>query len=251
LIAEAGLASRRAAERMILDGRVSVNGAVVRELGAAAMPGRDEVRVDGSALRPPTERTYLLLHKPRGVVTSVRDPHAIHTIMSLLPPGMPRLFPVGRLDRESEGLLLLTDDGDLTERLLHPRYQIEREYAVLVRGPISQPALAKLRAGAEVEGARVRPLHVVVAPPPQPFDSDPAPGTRWLRMTLTEGRKREVRVLCASAGLDVLRLIRVRFGSLTLGALPAGHTRPLIATEVADLLEPQRRRGRKGTQRIQ
>jgi 23S rRNA pseudouridine2605 synthase len=225
---------------MILDGRVSVNGAVVRELGAAAIPGSDEVRVDGRVLRPPTERTYLLLNKPRGVVSSVRDPHASHTIMSLLPPDSPRLFPVGRLDRESEGLLLLTDDGDLTERLLHPRFRIEREYAVLARGSVSQPALAALRAGAEVEGAHVRPLRVEVALPPKPVDGAPAPGTRWLRITLTEGRKREVRILCAAAALDVLRLIRVRFGPLILGPLPPGHTRPLTPSEVTDLKESQR-----------
>jgi 23S rRNA pseudouridine2605 synthase len=160
--------------------------------------------------------------------------------MALLPPDSPRLFPVGRLDRESEGLLLLTDDGDLAERLLHPRYQIEREYAVLVRGSVSQAALAALRAGAEVEGAHVRPLHVEAAPPPPSFGRGSVPGTRWLRMTLAEGRKREVRILCAAAGLDVLRLVRVRLGPLALGDLPAGHTRPLTAAELSALQSPRR-----------
>jgi 23S rRNA pseudouridine2605 synthase len=233
---------------MILEGRVSVNGAIVRELGATAFPGSDEVRVDGNVLHPPATKTYLLLHKPRGVVTSVRDPHAAHTVMSYLPPNAPRLYPVGRLDRESEGLLLLTDDGELTDRLLHPRNRIEREYAVLVRGLVSSPALAALRAGAEVEGAHIRPLRVDVAPPPAPIDSSPVPNTRWLRITLVEGRKREVRVLCAAANFTVLRLIRVRFGPLTLGSLPPGHTRPLTPSELAHLNEPQRR---KGTQRSQ
>jgi pseudouridine synthase len=163
--------------------------------------------------------------------------------MSLLPSDVPRVFPVGRLDRESEGLLLLTDDGDLTERLLHPRYRIEREYAVLVRGAVWEVALAALRAGAEVEGVHVRPLRAEVAPPPVSTGGAAAPGTRWLRMTLTEGRKREVRVLCAAAGLDVLRLIRVRFGPLTLGDLPAGRVRPLSASEVSGLLETQRGKG--------
>jgi 23S rRNA pseudouridine2605 synthase len=236
---------------MILEGRVSVNGAIVRVLGATAIPGSDEVRVDGNTLHPPTQKTYLLLHKPRGVVTSVRDPHAAHTVMSLLPSNSPRLYPVGRLDRESEGLLLLTDDGDLTERLLHPRNRLEREYAVLVRGLVSPPALAAIRAGTEVEGTLVRPLRVEVAPPPAPIDWTPVPDTRWLRVTLVEGRKREVRVLCAAANLTVLRLIRVRFGPLTLGSLPPGRTRPLTPSELTHLNEPQRRRGRKGTQRIQ
>jgi 23S rRNA pseudouridine2605 synthase len=233
---------------MILDGRVSLNGRVVRELGTTAVAGRDDVRLDGNVLHPPAQKTYLLLHKPRGVVTSVRDPHAAHTIMSLLPPDSPRLFPVGRLDRESEGLLLLTDDGDLTERLLHPRHRIEREYAVLVRGPVSPSEMATLRAGAEVEGAPVRPLRVEIMPPPEPINWSPTPATRWLRVTLVEGRRREVRVLCAAARLTVLRLIRVRFGPLTLGSLPPGHTRPLTASELTHLHEPQRRKERKEAQ---
>ncbi|MGD9892153.1 MAG: pseudouridine synthase [Dehalococcoidia bacterium] len=246
LIAGAGLASRRAAERLIRDGRVSVNGVVVRELGASATPGRDQVRVDGNLLTTPAEKTYLLLYKPRGVVSSTRDPHAARTVMSLLPANSPRLFPVGRLDRESEGLLLLTDDGDLTERMLHPRYRLEREYAVLVRGAVAQSALTTMRAGAEVEGAHVRPLCAEVMPPPTPIDGASAPGTCWLRITLTEGRKREVRVLCSAAGLTVLRLIRVRFGPLTLGPLPSGHTRPLTAAEMTHLIEPQRHKERRG-----
>lgn len=233
LIAEAGIASRRAAERLILDGRVTVNGGTVRQLGTTVMPDRDVVQVDGVAVERPSTKSYLLLHKPAGVVTSVSDPHAAHTIMSLLPDDGPRLFPVGRLDRDSEGLLLLTDDGALAERLLHPRNQVEREYLVLVQGDVPERALAALRAGGDVEGARVRPRFVTVGQPPAPFDRVAVPGTRWLRMTLTEGRKREVRVLCAGAGLRVLRLIRIRFGPLLLGDLPAGGRRPLMAEELS------------------
>jgi 23S rRNA pseudouridine2605 synthase len=236
LIAEAGVASRRAAERLIVDGRVTVNGEVVRQLGASAMPGRDEVRVDGALLQPPAVKTYLLLNKPAGVVSSLRDPHAERTVTSLLPPGTPRLYPVGRLDRESEGLLLLTDDGELTDRLLHPRYGVEREYAVLARGDLSPRTLARLRRGAEVEGARVAPVAVQVRPPPAPIGGPVPPGAHWLRFTLTEGRRREVRVLCAAAGLYVLRLIRVRFGPLHLGDLPPGRTRPLTPAELSGLL---------------
>jgi 23S rRNA pseudouridine2605 synthase len=247
LIAEAGLASRRAAERLILEGRVTVNGVAVRQLGATAVPGQDDVRLDGRPLAPPPAKTYLLLHKPAGVVTSVRDPHAVRTIMALLPKDAPRLFPVGRLDRESEGLLLLTDDGELAERLLHPRYRIEREYAVLVRGDVSSRTLAALRDGGEVEGAHVRPLAVAVEPPPAPIGGRTAPGTRWLRITLAEGRKREVRVLCAAAGLAVVRLIRTRFGPLHLGDLPAGGTRPLTPAELRELTADQRMTAASGS----
>ena len=235
LIAEAGLASRRAAERLIAEGRVTVNGAVVRELGSAAIPGQDDVRVDGTPLRPPATKTYLLLHKPPGYVTSVADPHAERTVMALLPPGTPRVYPAGRLDRESEGLLLLTDDGAFAERLLHPRYGLEREYAVLVRGALSHTIVERLREGAEVEGARVAPRSVSVTTPPPPLPPHAPPGSTWLRIALGEGRKREVRVLCAAAGLQVLRLIRVRFGPLQLGNLPAGATRPLTDGEMAAL----------------
>lgn len=239
LIAQAGLASRRAAERLIAQGRVTVNGREVRHPGASAVPGVDEVRVDGVPLRPAATHTYLLLNKPAGYVTTVRDRHAERTVIDLLPPGTSRLFPAGRLDRESEGLLLLTDDGDLAQRLLHPRYQVEREYAVLVRARALEASLARLRAGTTVEGVHVRPRLVERRPPP--FPAAAAPDTRWLRVTLTEGRKREVRVLCAAAGLAVLRLVRVRFGPLTLGDLGAGQTRPLTDGELSALRSPRSR----------
>jgi 23S rRNA pseudouridine2605 synthase len=235
LIAGAGIASRRAAERLIAEGRVSVNGATVTGMGATADPAVDDVRVDGAPLTPPAARTYLLLHKPHGYVTTARDPHATRTVMDLLPPGTARVFPAGRLDRESEGLLLLTDDGALTERLLHPRYGLEREYAVLVRGDLTPATLARLRAGTEVEGAHVTPLRVAAEAPPAPLSGHALPGTHWLRVTLREGRRREVRVLCAAARLDVLRLIRVRFGPLHLGDLPPGQVRALTEVELAAL----------------
>jgi len=235
LIAEAGVASRRAAERLIEDGRVSVNGAVVRGMGTTADPAVDDVRVDGAPLRPPEVKTYLLLHKPSGYVTTARDPHAPRTVIDLLPPGTPRVFPAGRLDRESEGLLLLTDDGSVAERLLHPRYGLEREYAVLVRGDLTPATVARLRAGTEVEGAHVTPFRIAAGPPPATLPRYTPPGSNWLRITLCEGRRREVRVLCAAAGLAVLRLVRVRFGPLHLGDLPPGRTRPLTDAELVSL----------------
>ena len=237
LLAGAGVASRREAERLIADGHVAVNGIVVREPGSAAVPGRDTVTVDGVPVPVGEERphTYLLLHKPRGFVSTVRDPHAERTVMALLPRNLPRVYPVGRLDRDSEGLLLFTDDGDLTERLLHPRNGIEREYAVLVRGDFTGPAVPKLRQGVTVEGVRVKPLSVDRIPPPPGFAGPMPLGSRWLSIVLGEGRKREVRALCAAVHLYVFRLVRVRFGPLELGDLPPGETRPLTRPELRAL----------------
>lgn len=235
LLAEAGVASRRAAERLIAGGHVSVNGVTVRTPGSVVVPDRDDIRVDGVPVRPPRHRTYLLLHKPPGYVTTLHDPHAERTVRDLLPPDTPRVYPVGRLDRDSEGLLLLTDDGALTTRLLHPRFGVEREYAVLVWGAVTPGALARLRDGIIVEGVRVTPVDVRVALPPPPIDRTAPAGTRWLRITVREGRKREVRVMCAAVHLRVLRLIRVRFGPLVLGDLAPGAVRPLTRGEVRAL----------------
>jgi 23S rRNA pseudouridine2605 synthase len=237
LLAEAGIASRREAERLLADGRVAVNGVTVREPGSSAVPGTDTVTLDGVpvALGEARLHTYLVLHKPRGIVTTVRDPHAERTVMDLLPRDLPRVYPVGRLDQDSEGLVLFTDDGDLTERLLHPRNGVEREYAVLVRGDFTGPALPKLRQGVSIEGERVKPLSVEVAWPPEQFRGPLPKGARWLRIVLAEGRKREVRALCAAVHLYVFRLIRVRFGPLELDGLPPGKTRPLSPFELRAL----------------
>ena len=237
LLAEAGIASRREAERFLAEGRVTVNGVAVLEPGSSAVPGQDAVAVDGVpvALAEDRPHTYLLLHKPRGLVTTVRDPHAERTVMDLLPRDVPRIYPVGRLDQDSEGLLLFTDDGELTERLLHPRNGVEREYAVLVRGDFTGPALPKLRQGVTVEGVRVKPRNVEVAWPPVQFKGPLPRGARWLRIVLGEGRKREVRALCAAVHLYIFRLIRIRFGPLELDDLLPGKTRPLTKSELRAL----------------
>jgi 23S rRNA pseudouridine2605 synthase len=249
LLAEAGVASRRAAERLIAEGRVSVNGTIVREPGSTAVLGRDDIRVDGRPIQVPEHHTYLLLHKPPGSVTSLSDPHADRTIADLLPAGTPRVVPVGRLDRDSEGLLLLTDDGELVERLLHPRYGVEREYAVLVRGKVTPGALARLREGIDVDGVRVVPADVRVMLPP-PITGPYPSGTRWLRITVREGRRHEVRAMCAAVHLRVLRLVRVRFGPLVLGDLPQGAIRPLTEKELRDLTDlPPRPPSLKGRER--
>jgi len=235
LLADAGVASRRAAELLIAEGHVTVNGVVVREMGTSAVPGRDRVSVDGAPVHAPRHRTYLILNKPPGYTTTVRDPHAERTVMELLPKDLPRLYPAGRLDRQSEGLLLLTDDGEMAARLLHPRARVEREYAVLVRGTVTPGALERIRKGIEVEGATVVPVAVVQAPPPPPLSQFGPPGSRWLRITVREGRRREVRVMCGAVHLLVIRLVRIRLGPLELGPLPSGETRPLTQQEMKDL----------------
>jgi 23S rRNA pseudouridine2605 synthase len=178
LLAAAGVASRRASEALITSGRVTVNGATVRELGAKADPARDDIRLDGRAVRAPEAHTYLMLHKPAGYTSTVSDPHAKHTVMELLPTDGGRLFPAGRLDRDSEGLLLLTDDGELTQRLLHPRYHLAKEYAVLVRGEIGSQVLWRLRKGTVIEGKRTAPVEVEPAPPPGHIGAEPALSVR-------------------------------------------------------------------------
>jgi 23S rRNA pseudouridine2605 synthase len=242
LLASAGIASRRASEAYITAGRVSVNGQPVRELGARADPSRDDIRVDGQPLRGAVAHTYILLHKPAGYTSTVSDPHAARTVMELLPPHGARLYPAGRLDRDSEGLLLLTDDGELTQRLLHPRYHLAKEYAVLVHGRITEATLRRLRESAPIEGRQTAPVDVEIGDPPPGFA--PAPDTRdgghageavWLRFVLHEGRKRQIRETCARAGLTVERLVRVRMGPLLLGRLPPGRSRRLSPAEVAAL----------------
>jgi pseudouridine synthase len=231
-LARAGVASRRHAEELIRAGRVQVNGQPVAQLGTRVQPETDAVQVDGRPVHLPAARVYLLLHKPAGVVTTASDPQGRQTVLDLLPPSLrsQRLFPVGRLDLESEGLLLLTNDGAFALHLTHPRYEQEKEYHALVRGHPAPDALETLRRGLLLPGearptapAQVRQLRAL---------ND---GTGWLSVTLHEGRKRQVRRMLAAVGHPMLRLIRVRVGPLRLGALPPGHWRPLSRAEVTKL----------------
>ncbi|MBI2886662.1 MAG: rRNA pseudouridine synthase [Chloroflexi bacterium] len=232
VLAAAGVASRRHCEALIQAGRVAVDGQVVTQLGARVDPQADTITVDGRPLAQTFEHVYLLLHKPRGYVTTAADERDRPTVMDLLPPLTPRVFPVGRLDRDSEGLLLLTNDGDLTNRLTHPRYGIQREYRVLLADAPDPAGLQRLRGGGPVAGRRVTPVSVVL-------EGGGRPGAFrsgcWLRMVLAEGRKQEVRELCLAAGHAVRRPIRVCFGPVRLGRLPRGKVRPLTGDEVAAL----------------
>jgi 23S rRNA pseudouridine2605 synthase len=237
ILAAAGYGSRRACEEIIRQGRVQVNGRVVTEMGTKVDPHRDEIRVDGAPLSRPEEKVYLILHKPPGYISTVHDPWGRPTILDLV-PHRGRLYPVGRLDAESEGLLLLTNDGQLTHRLTHPRYEHEKEYLVLVDGHPSETVLSQLRRGVNLEEGRTAPAKVSRASRKEGLETPP--GATWLRMVIHEGRKRQIRRMCAAVGHPVQRLIRVRMGPLRLGTLKPGQWRRVTQRELAALGKDER-----------
>lgn len=213
----------------MLEGRVAINGRVVTTLGVKVDPTRDEVTVDGQKVRPIEERIYVVVHKPTGYVTTRKDPERRPTVMELVPSLRAYLFPVGRLDFDSEGLLLLTNDGDLAAKLTHPRHEVEREYEALVAGVPSEATLQKLARGVPLDGKRTAPASV------RALGKRPGRDECWVSMTLREGRNRQVRRMCEAVGHPVRRLRRVRFGPLMLGRLARGHARVLTASEVEGL----------------
>ena len=226
VLAQAGLASRRAADRLIEDGRVTINGVVTREVGTLADPLVDTIVVDGRPLPAAEPAQYLLLHKPRGYLTSRHDPEGRRVVTDLIPHGA-RLYPVGRLDADVEGLLLLTNDGPLTHRLLHPRYALPRVYEADVLGTVATKDLDRWRDGVTLDDGPAVPRAVALV-------RAGARSTR-LRLTFTEGRKHEVKRYCQALGHPVRRLRRVAFGPLELGALPPGRWRPLTPAELRAL----------------
>ena len=231
ILAVAGIASRRAAERLIEAGRVSVNGEIVTQLGSRADPGRDDVRVDGRRVGGAQRRRYLLLHKPVGFVTTRFDPQHRKTVLDLVPRVREYVYPVGRLDYDSEGVLLLTNDGDLAARLTHPRYGVERVYEAVVRGVPSAAALRKLGSGVVIDGRRTEPADVRLQSGRATRSGDQARA----RVTLREGRNRQVRRMFAAVGHPVIRLRRTRLGPLGVQGLNPGQVRELTADEVAAL----------------
>ncbi|HEY7094837.1 MAG TPA: pseudouridine synthase [Ktedonobacterales bacterium] len=231
-LARAGVASRRHAEELIAAGLVMVNGEVVREQGVRVHPGSDEVRVRGELVHTPDDaQLYLMMNKPVNTLTTTDDPEGRRTVIDLLPErwASRRIYPVGRLDWDSEGLLLLTDDGALTLRLTHPRYALPKEYIALVEGEPEPAALRRMERGLPLEDetrptapARVRPLRI-------------ENGNAWISVEIHEGRNRQVRRMFEAIGHQVLRLRRVRIGPLSLGGLESGETRELRPEEVAAL----------------
>jgi pseudouridine synthase len=234
VLSTAGVASRRAAEELIREGRVAVNGEVVRTLGTKADPAEDEITVDGRRVRPNVRPRYLVLNKPRGYVTTRRDPEGRRTVMDLLAGVRQSVYPVGRLDYASEGLLLLTSDGDLAARLTHPRHGVPRVYEAIVAGAPDPSSLEAIRRGLVLEGDDRRPT----APAGVRLGSTVGKGrqqTTKLTITLNEGRNRQIRRMCAQIGHPVRRLTRVRMGPITLGDLRSGHWRDLTPAEVDKL----------------
>ncbi len=233
VIAQAGVASRRKAEAMIAEGRVSVNGRTVRELGVRVDPQRDHVKVDGRHLKPSPPPVYLILHKPKGYVSSLNDPAGRPTISDLLAGVRLRVFPVGRLDFESEGLMLLTNHGEMAERLLHPRYHVPKTYLTKVKGVLSREKIAVLERGIGLEEGQTKPATVK--------KMGIATENSWLEITISEGRKHQIRRMLEAVGHPVLKLKRVRFGPLALGGLPPGRYRYLTDQEANALRSVMRR----------
>ena len=223
ILSAAGLASRRRAEEYLSAGRVTVNGRTA-VLGEKADPKQDDIRLDGKPVRPAGAHTYLMLYKPRGYVTTLSDERGRRTVAQLVSGCGARVWPVGRLDLDSEGLLLMTDDGDFTQRLIHPSHQVEKEYLVTVEGDVDR-ALPVLSGPMELDGVPLSPAKVGV------LSREGAARAR-LSVVIHEGRNRQVRRMCALAGLEVKRLKRVRESDLTLGGLRPGEWRRLTPREL-------------------
>jgi 23S rRNA pseudouridine2605 synthase len=229
ILSQAGVASRRAAEKLIADGRVTVNGRTILEMGVKADPAADDIRVDGRRIRAAERLRYILLNKPKGYVTTRSDPQRRRTVMDLLSGVREYVYPVGRLDYDSEGLLLLTNDGDLAARLTHPRHGVERTYEARVAGTPDDDALTRLRKGIPLDGHRTQPATVVLVPPRR-RDEDAV-----LLLTIREGRNRQVRRMCEAVGHPVQTLRRTRVGPITDRRLKPGDWRELKEDEVAAL----------------
>lgn len=225
IISESGIASRRRAEEMIAAGRVKVNGRLA-QLGDRAVPGRDKVTVDGALAKPAEEKIYIALNKPRGYVTTLSDERGRKCVTELL-PAEPRVFPVGRLDRDSEGLLIFTNDGAFANGMTHPRYHVPKTYHVSVSPAATTHQLAAFAAGMEIDGETMAPAKAKIL--------RTEPGRSVLEITLFEGKNREIRRMCKTLSLEVRRLSRVSVGVVRLGGLPAGSYRELTPAEIHSL----------------
>ncbi|MFA9453602.1 MAG: pseudouridine synthase [Candidatus Aminicenantaceae bacterium] len=226
-IAQSGTSSRRAADRLISDGKVRVNGRIVRTLGQKINSDKDVVEVEGRTIQLPEDKVYLMLHKPSGCLVTRKDPYHRPTVMDLVPPLASGIFPVGRLDLDSEGLLLLTNDGELAHRLLHPRYGVKKLYRIKVKDRPAPAILDTLRQGIYLDGKKTAPARITPV----------SLGDRhsWLDVEIHEGRKREVRRLFESQGYPVLSLKRLQFAGLSLERLAPGAWRVLSPAEIRAL----------------
>jgi 23S rRNA pseudouridine2605 synthase len=234
ILSRAGVASRRAAEQLMLEGRVSVNGLVVRELGAKADPAADDIRVDGRRIKTPERQIYILLNKPRGYLTTRSDPQRRPTVLDLL-RGVPEyVYPVGRLDFDSEGLLVLTNDGDLAAQLTHPRNAVPRTYEARVLGIPDAHDLDRLARGIVIEGRRTLPATITLVHPARGSSSSSS-GAAVINITISEGRNRQVRKMCDAIGHPVTDLTRLAIGPIRDAKLKPGRWRNLTEQEVRAL----------------
>lgn len=231
-IAQAGIASRRKAEEIIQAGRVCINGVVITELGAKANPNTDKVTVDGKpAELNRQEKIYVMLHKPEGVVTTVTDLFGRTTVIDILPADMTtRLYPVGRLDYDTSGLIFLTNDGDWTQKVTHPKYEVKKTYVAVVKGIPSEQLLKKFRDGLKIDNKKTAPCQAVIDEKKKQVNAT------TLRITIHEGRNRQVRKMCDAIGHPVIKLKRVAVGDVKLGDLKKGEWRYLTAQEVKKCL---------------
>ncbi len=227
-LARSGVASRRHAEEFVRQGRVQINGATVAELATLVMPGKDVVKLDGTRLKLPQHAAYYAFYKPKEIVSTLEDPQGRPCIRAYLPPGARGLVPVGRLDYHSEGLILLTNDGDLTFRLLHPRFKVQKVYNVKVKGTPEAAALDRLKRGIVLEGRRTLPVEIRKIPSRETRHT-------WLEVRMSEGRKNQLREMFFRIEHPVIKLKRVAMGPLALGALKPGHWRELDRGEAEAL----------------
>ncbi len=234
ILSMSGVASRRAAEKLILEGRVTVNGEVVSTLGAKANPLKDHIKVDGKLILRPEPKVYILLNKPRGYVCTTSDEKGRPTVLDLVANLKTRVYPVGRLDYNTEGVLLLSNDGELAKLVTHPRYHVPKRYLVKVRGTPQVDDLRKLEQGVELDDRLTAPCKIKIHQRRQ--------GSTWLDVTLHEGRYRQLRRMFAKIGHTTTRIKRIAYGCLTLEGLMPGESRPLTATELRQLRKMTRER---------
>lgn len=223
-MARCGVASRREAENIILDGRVKVNKKIVTELGVKVDEDNDKVFLDGELIKPEKKLYYIMLNKPKGYITTVKDEFERKTVLELVEDLDARLYPVGRLDYDSEGLLLLTNDGDFAYKMTHPTQHIPKKYHAIVDGVADIGHVMKLRQGVEIDGYLTKPAKVEIA--------DVRERTTQLNITVSEGKNRQIRRMCEAVGLPVIKLTRVSIGNVVLGNLPKGKWRHLTEAEV-------------------
>ncbi len=217
VLAQAGICSRRQAEELILKGRVSVDGKIISEMGVKVDPARQNIMLDGKAVGSSSKKTYVLLNKPKGYITSMNDPQGRPIVTSLLKGIKQRLYPVGRLDLDTEGALILTNDGDISQKILHPSYEIKKTYLAIIKGKISKQKITSLEEGIDLDGEKTWPAKIKLI--------KSQTKTTKLQITIHQGRKRQVRKMFSAVGHPVVHLKRIAYGGLHLGNLPSGKYR--------------------------